>query len=133
LIIDLDWVNYYCLTPTNIIDAAFYWQRGGYIRNTMMCLSFQIKKHINIGRGGMILLDNKEAYDWLRLARYDGRDLTTSYNSEGHVKMLGYHYYMTPEDAARGLLLMQAKKDLPAVVMGSSNYPDTEQMLKGIL
>ena len=132
-LIDLDWKDYYYLNPTNIIDAAAYWQRGGYVPKTMMCLSFQIKKHINIGRGGMILLDDKKAYDWLRLARYDGRDMTVPYNGEGHIKMMGYHYYLTPEDCARGILLMRKKKDMKAAPMGSFSYPDTEEMLKGVL
>ena len=30
---------------------------------THMVLSFQFQKHLKIGRGGMILTDNKEAYE----------------------------------------------------------------------
>ena len=70
---DEKWQDYYTITNTNIIDAAVYWKQNGYIRNTLMCLSFQYKKHLNIGRGGMILLDNKEQYEQLRKMRYDGR------------------------------------------------------------
>jgi hypothetical protein len=32
-------------------------------------------------------------------------DLNTPYTDIDHVKMLGYHMYMTPEDA-RGIILM---------------------------
>jgi hypothetical protein len=42
---------------------------------------------------------------WLRRARYDGRDLSVS-QWDDEPECLGWHYYMTPEDAARGILLM---------------------------
>lgn len=67
-----------------------------------------MKKTIPIGKGGIILTDDYDAYKWLKLASYDGRNLTTPYNSESHINMIGYHMYMTPEDAARGILLMDA-------------------------
>ena len=43
--IDLEWTNqvwqdYYYIGGTNIIDAAVFFQRGGYIRGNYMCLSF---------------------------------------------------------------------------------------------
>ena len=40
-----NWNDYYYISNTNIIDAAVYWKRDGYIPNTLMCLSFQYKKH----------------------------------------------------------------------------------------
>ena len=70
---DTYWKDYYYIGNTNIIDAAVYWKRDGYIDNTLMCLSFQYKKHLNIGRGGMILLDRKDQYEQLLKMRYDGR------------------------------------------------------------
>ena len=33
------------------------------------------KKKIPIGRGGAILTNDKKAYQWLKMARYDGRDI----------------------------------------------------------
>lgn len=114
---------------TRVIDAAVRWIPGMYEAETLMCLSFQIKKRIPIGRGGMILTDNKEAAEWLRLARYDGRDMSVPYDHPDHVKMVGYHYYMTPEDAARGIMLMDIIKEC-----GDSadwtNYPNLKQWLK---
>jgi len=103
-----EWSGIYRLKGTNVIDGAVRWAPQMYVDKTLHCLSFQIKKPIPIGRGGMVLTDNKDAADWIRLASYDGRDLNTPYDSEGHVKMRGFHYYMTPEDAARGILLMDA-------------------------
>ena len=70
---DEKWEDYYFITNTNIIDAAVYWKEQGYIRNTLMCLSFQYKKHLNLGRGGMILTDNKETALQLKKMSYDGR------------------------------------------------------------
>jgi dTDP-4-amino-4,6-dideoxygalactose transaminase len=67
--------------------------------------SFQLKKRIPIGRGGMILTDDADAVNWLRRARYDGRDLSVS-QWDDEPEIMGWHYYMTPEDAARGILLM---------------------------
>ena len=56
------WKDYYFIHGTNIIDAAVLWKKNSYIKKTFMCLSFQFQKHINIGKGGMILLDSKKAY-----------------------------------------------------------------------
>ena len=52
---DERWKDYYYIGNTNIIDAAVYWKENSYIPNTIMCLSFQFQKHLNIGKGGMIL------------------------------------------------------------------------------
>jgi len=44
-----------------VIDAAVLWKKDSYIPGTFMSLSFQYQKHLSLGRGGMILTDNKEA------------------------------------------------------------------------
>lgn len=126
------WEGCYRLVPSRIIDAAVIWERNAYVPESLMCLSFQIKKAIPIGRGGMILTDDKDEYEWLKLASHDGRNLDTPYDSEGHIKMLGWNMYMSPEDAARGLLLMNDIGD-KGKYMGWKNYPDVSQMLKGII
>jgi dTDP-4-amino-4,6-dideoxygalactose transaminase len=77
-----------------------------YISGTMMCLSFHIKKHLKIGKGGMILLDNEEAAKWLKARRYEGRTDGLKYH-EDEIDEEGWNMYMTPEQAARGLTLMQ--------------------------
>jgi len=53
----------------------------------------------------MILTDNPNAMKWLKLARYEGRDLNVDYSNQQY-KILGWNMYMTPEDAARGILIM---------------------------
>ena len=59
----------------------------------------------------MILTDSKRAYDWLKKARYDGRDLSVSYAVD-NIKSVGWHMYMTPEQAYFGLKLLKKFKDV---------------------
>jgi dTDP-4-amino-4,6-dideoxygalactose transaminase len=96
------WNDYYYLGNTNIIDAAVLWEKDTSIPGTYMCISFQFKKHLNLGRGGMILLDNKEAYSTLKKMVYDGRSSDKPWG-EQNIDMIGYHYYMTPETASLGI------------------------------
>jgi len=110
-LLPIKWVDKYRIEGTNIIDAATLWRSGMYEPGRLFCISFQIKKRVPIGRGGMILTDNEAARDWLRLARYDGRDMSLPYDHPDHVKGMGFHYYMTPEDAARGIYLMDRKPE----------------------
>ena len=71
-----------------------------------MCLSFHIKKHLKIGKGGMILTDNLDAVKWLKKAGYEGRSEGVRYQ-EDDIDMMGWNMYMTPIQAAHGLSLMQ--------------------------
>jgi len=96
------WSGYYYLGNTNIIDAAVYWKPNGYVPGTLMCLSFQFKKHLNTIRGGMILTDNFESYQRLQCMSYDGRRRDAPW-AEQNISEIGYHYYMTPETAQLGL------------------------------
>lgn len=95
------WTDYYFLGNTNVIDAAVYWKKDGYIPNTLMCLSFQFKKHLNLGRGGMILCQEKD-YLSLKKLSYDGRLPNIPWGDQ-NIETIGYHYYMTPETATTGL------------------------------
>jgi len=130
---DYAWKGSYELEPTRVMDAAVVWEEGGYVKNSLMCLSFQIKKAIPTGRMGAVLTDNKDAAEWIRLASYDGRDLSVPYDSDGHVKMMGWHMYATPEDCARTIILMDAGCGINGAYLGSDSYPDIEQMMEGIL
>lgn len=102
---DLEWKGIYELWPYNIYDAAKRFTSGMYIPESYMCLSFHIKKHLAIGKGGMILTDNQDAVQWFKQARYEGRNEV--FYKEDNIRMLGWNMYMTPEEAARGLTLMQ--------------------------
>ena len=96
------WHDFYYLGNTNIIDAAVYWKKNGYIPGTLMCLSFQFKKHLSLGRGGMILLDDADLAERLKCMSYDGRTPDRPWG-EQDIKMIGYHYYLMPELAILGL------------------------------
>jgi len=122
-----EWKDYYYLKNTNIIDAAVYWKKDGYIENTYMCLSFQYKKHLNLGRGGAILLQNEEDYNTLKKMSYDGRDLSKPW-TEQNIDTIGYHYYMTPETAIRGIEMLKEKKSLPAKSWNYLNYPNLSKL-----
>ena len=103
---DCEWEGIYQLKPFPLYDAAKRLTGGMYIPGTFMCLSFHIKKHLKIGKGGMILCDNKEASQWLKARRYEGRTAGVKYH-EDMINEEGWNMYMTPEQAARGLTLMQ--------------------------
>lgn len=121
------WKDYYYIGNTNIIDAAVYWERNGYIPNTLMCLSFQFKKHLNVGRGGMILLDNPEHYEQLKKMRYDGRASDIPW-AEQNIDTIGYHYYMTPETAELGLSRFDEAKLKEPKKWSWKDYPDLRTM-----
>lgn len=99
------WSGCYQLKPYPIWDAAKRLTSDMYIPGSFMCLSFHIKKTLAIGKGGMILTDNKEAVDWFKKARYEGR--SEKMYHEDDIDMLGWNMYMTPQAASHGLALMQ--------------------------
>ncbi len=124
---DENWVNYYYLGETSIIDAAVLWARDSYISGTLMCLSFQYQKHLSLGRGGMILTDNKKERDDLKRMSYDGRDPDIPWRDQ-NISMIGYHYYMTPETAQLGLdKLPEAIKTEPKKWV-MQDWPDIQKM-----
>lgn len=119
---DRDWSGTYELAPWGIIDGAKRFRRGMY-HGGLHCLSFHAKKHLPIGRGGMVLTNDKAAAAWLRRARYDGRE-GLPYALE-NITTLGWHMYMTPEQAARGLQLLELlPENLPD---HAEDYPDLRQ------
>jgi len=100
-----NWKGIYQLKPLPIFDAAKRFTSNMYIPNTFMCLSFHIKKHLKISKGGMILTDDTDALNWFKKARYEGR--SEKLYHEDDIDMLGWNMYMTPQQAAHGLSLMQ--------------------------
>lgn len=124
---DKHWYDFYLLDNTRIIDAAVYWRKFGYVNDSLMCLSFQFRKHLNLGRGGAILCSTKAEYDWLKKASYDGR-LPNSPWAEQNISTIGYHYYMTPETAKLGLEKLPEAIATESRLWDWSNYPDLTQM-----
>lgn len=116
----------YQLKPTNVWDSALRFTSNMYIPGSHMCISFTGPyKHFKLSKGGAILTDNHDAYLWFKRARYSGRR-ECSYHDD-HFDMLGWNFYMMPELAARGLLLINQfydgdkPKSLPDLEMP---YPD---------
>ena len=101
--VDNYWEKNYKLDPLPIVDSAQKFEKNMYILNTLYCLSFHSKKTLPIGKGGMILTDDFEAYSWLKNMRHDGRDLHNLQQED--ISHIGYHMYMPPEYAARGIEL----------------------------
>ena len=102
---DIKWKGIYQLKPYPIYDAAKRLTSGMYVSGSDMCLSFHIKKHLKIGKGGMILTDSKHAYEWYKKARYEGRSEVAYHDDD--IEINGWNAYMSPEQATRGLMLMQ--------------------------
>jgi dTDP-4-amino-4,6-dideoxygalactose transaminase len=101
----------YRLEPTNIWDSALRFTSKMYIPGSHMCVSFTGPyKHFKLSKGGAILTDNLEAYYWFKRARYSGRR-ECSYHDD-NFDMIGWNFYMMPELAARGLLLMKQFYDI---------------------
>lgn len=122
-----EWQDYYYLGDTNIVDAAVLWRRNSYIPNTLMCLSFQYRKHLNLGRGGIILTDSKKDAILLKKMSYDGRLPDIPWR-EQDIDTFGFHYYMTPETADLGLKKMQKAIDTPPRKWITADWPDLTKM-----
>lgn len=131
-LVDLKWSGIYQYEGSRVHDSAVRWTKDMFVGgDALQCLSFQIKKPICIGRGGMVLTNDKNASDWIKLASYDGRDLNTSYDSKNHVSLIGFHYYLSPEDCARGIILMDKVK-FSGDSGSHENYPDVTQWVTNL-
>lgn len=126
---DEDWQDYYTLNygDKRIIDAAVLWRQNSYIPNTYMCLSFQYQKHLSLGRGGMILLDNEHDAYQLKKMSYDGRLPLIPWR-EQNIDTIGYHYYMTPETAKLGIEKLDNAISTEPKKWVSNDWPDLTQM-----
>jgi dTDP-4-amino-4,6-dideoxygalactose transaminase len=95
----------YKLSPSNVVDSALRFTADMYEEGTHMCVSFTGPyKTLKLSKGGAILTDDYQAMLWFKRARFSGRR-ECSYHDD-HFDMLGWNFYMMPELAARGLLMM---------------------------
>ncbi|GAH11173.1 unnamed protein product, partial [marine sediment metagenome] len=120
----------YRLNPSFTWDCALRFTYNMYLANQFMCLSFTGPyKHLKLSKGGAILTDNHEAYLWFKRARFSGRR-ECSYHDD-NLDMIGWNFYMMPEIAARGLLLMQQFYDIEGDPVHNEDkelpYPDLSQ------
>lgn len=101
----------YQLKPTKVWDSALRFTYNMYIPESLMCISFTgAYKHLKLGKGGAILTDDYDAWLWFKRARNSGRR-ECSYQ-EDNFDMLGWNFYMMPEIATRGILLIQQFYDI---------------------
>jgi dTDP-4-amino-4,6-dideoxygalactose transaminase len=121
-----EWKDYYYITE-DIIDAAVLWQKGSYIPQTFMCLSFQFQKPLNLGRGGMILTNNRKAAKELKKMSYDGRIPDKPWMKQ-NIDTMGYHYYMTPETAEQGIWKLHDSLITTHKKWSYKDYPDLTKM-----
>tara|TARA_R110000822_G_scaffold95140_2_gene217756 strand:+ start:7946 stop:8536 length:591 start_codon:yes stop_codon:yes gene_type:complete len=124
---DDEWQDYYYLGGTNIIDAAVLWKENSYIPKTFMCVSFQYRKHLSLGRGGIILTDNKKDAILLKKMSYDGRDPNIPWRDQ-NISTIGYHYYMTPETALRGIEKLPTAINTEPKIWTTKDWPDLTKM-----
>lgn len=96
----------YQLGDTPVWDSALLFTSGMYVPGRYQCLSFSgPRKTLKLGKAGMILTDNEEAYKWFKKARFSGRN-EVSYH-EDSFDQIGYNMYLNPETSIRGCLLME--------------------------
>ena len=131
---DENWSGTYQLGNTPCVDSATRFTAGMYVDGYDMCCSFQYQKQLAIGKGGAVLTDNTDLYDWLIASRHDGRDysLWNKWTAQPVFKHTAYHYNMIPEDCALGILLMDQLPERNGDVLSPAKayYPDLSKRLK---
>lgn len=130
---DVEWSGIYQLKPLPLYDAAKRFTSGMYIPGSFMCLSFHIKKMLGIGKGGMVLTSDMAAVNWLTKARYEGRS-QIKYRDD-NIEMPGWNMYMTPQQAAHGLCLLQNYPEHAPDMKEAGGYRDltTNKLFAGAL
>jgi len=117
----------YELWPWHIWDSARLLTSGMHQEYETECLSFHWGKTLNLGQGGAILTDDKEAYEYFKKARWDGRTPGVP-PKDDEITFIGRHCPMSPRDAADALtrlhFLPKHNKPLPI----EPNYPDLSKM-----
>ena len=120
------WQDYYYLTD-RVIDAAVLWKKDSYVPGTFMGISFQYQKHLSLGRGGVILLDNEHDKNEIKKMSYDGRLPMIPWRDQD-IDQIGYHYYMTPEVAKLGLEKLPEAINKQPKKWSVLDWPDLTEM-----
>lgn len=126
------WKGEYKFFNTDVWDSARKLSTGMYREGQKQCLSFGFDKPLNIGRGGAILLDDKDDYIALKEMAYDGRNLDITPWEKQKTFKVGYHYKMTIEEAYQGckdLMLLEAFCDNDIIdIEKNKKYPDLREI-----
>ena len=124
---DIEWSGIYQLKPTRVYDCATRFKQDMFLGGrALQCLSFQYRKHLKIGRGGMVITDDEDSVDWLRKARINGRTVGVT-QGDDLLEFCGWNMYMTSEQCSRGLSLFDALlgyTDSPPDCGSHETYPD---------
>lgn len=96
----------YQLEPSNVWDSALRFTHKMYIPGTFMCISMTggLKNFKAGAKMGAILCDSEEAAVWFKRARFSGRREMPY--MEDNLDQLGWNFYLNPELAVRGLIMM---------------------------
>lgn len=118
---ECDWVGHsYEIQPYGIIDSAHEVSKDQFKRykdNDLLCYSFYPTKPITSCEGGMIITNDEKAVEWIRKARYYGRNSGSSIarNSwEYDIEFPGWKMNMTEVQAALGLEQLRRLPELDA-------------------
>lgn len=120
---DEKWSGAYRLKPTNIYDSAVRFTKDMYVKDSLYVVSFQYRKGISIGRGGMVLTDSKEDCDMLHKLCFNGRANGVS-QADDKYTIRGWNMYFLPEQATRGLTLMTLLPEKNKDIGSWQDYPD---------
>lgn len=113
---ECEWVGHsYEMMPYNVIDSAHRVSKGQYkeFPDSLMCFSFYPTKPITSCEGGMICTDDINAVNWLKKARWYGRnegDTLIKNSWEYDIEFAGWKMNMTDVQAA---LALEQLKRLP--------------------
>lgn len=121
------WTESYGIGNTNVWDCAVGFKADMYEKGTFQCLSFGHNKRLPIGRGGAILLDDKDHATILRRLRHDGRNsaIPVIDNIKDEI-IMGHHMQMIPDEAVKGLLLLNNIQEYKPGQW--CDYPDISQL-----
>lgn len=128
---DERWKGKYKIGNLPIYDCAVGFKKDMYKKDTFMCLSFQERKALKLGKGGAILLDDREAYKTLKRMAHDGRDSSIPVSEDKNI-ISGYHMNMTPDIAAAGVIKLNllSKEDINSNIKTFKDYPNISKIYK---
>jgi dTDP-4-amino-4,6-dideoxygalactose transaminase len=116
---EYNWVgHHYELKPYKIIDSAHEVSKDEfkhYSDDTLMCFSFYPTKPVSSCNGGMICTNNEKAVEWIRKARFYGRNSGNEVvkNSwEYDIEFAGWKMDMSEVQAAIALEQLKKLPDL---------------------
>jgi dTDP-4-amino-4,6-dideoxygalactose transaminase len=123
---DEEWSGEYQLGPLPLYDSARRTRRGMYMKGKVQVLSMHWSKILSVQQGGVILLDDPDAYEWMKKCRFDGRTAGVPVDDD-EIIFPSVHSYLSPEVSAAALmrvsLLNDYNDDLPW-----DKYPDLSEL-----